>query len=234
MDYIINGLIGIICSVVAAWIFWYFSFKRTNVNIKFADKIEKKRSSFGDEGCSYRLKLINVGNENIIEVSFFAKMFIKENKIKHTCYLSFGHNGFTPILYGKKWQNREKNKSTGFSWTVELGMADTTFREFSKQFYPEKIREAAAKGTLTLEKILNTFGENVEIAIFAFGYDSVTGARKMFVSKRYTKNDILEGTYRRSVPAKRYKEYINNMLSIDTQKVSANLLETSGNKSDTN
>ena len=223
MEYIINGLIGTVCSIAAAWIFWYFSFKKTNVHIRFADNIEKSPSSFGGKGYRYRLKLMNDGNEDIIEVSFFAKLFIKRKNVKNTCYLSFGHKDFTPILYGRKWQNKKENKKTGFSWTIELGMADAAFREFSKRFYPPNIRQAAAGGTLTLDDILNTFEDDVQIAIYAFGYDSVTGARKMFLSKRYTADDILEGSYRRSVPMKKYKEYIDHLLSIDVRRASDSL-----------
>lgn len=221
MEYVINGVIGVLCSIVAAWIFWYFSFKRSNVNIKFADQIEKSPNAFGNKGYRYRIKLINIGRENLIEVSFFAKLFIKRKRIKNSCYLRFGYRDFTPILYGRKWQNKKKNRNIGFSWTIELGMSEETFLEFSKKFYPKEIRAAAAKRTLTLDDILNTFQDDVQIAIYAFGYDSVTGARKMFTSKRYTIKDISEGAYRRSVPMKKYKDYIENMLSIDVLKPAA-------------
>lgn len=218
MEYVINGVIGVLCSIVAAWIFWYFSFKRSNVNIKFADQIEKSPNAFGDRGYRYRIKLINIGSEDLIEVSFFVKLFIKRRRVKNSCYLRFGYREFTPILYGRKWQNKKQNKKTGFSWTIELGMAEETFLEFSKKFYPKEIRAAAMKGTLTLDDILNTFRGDAEIAVYAFGYDSVTGARKMFTSKRYTVKDVLEGSYRRSTPMKKYEDYIDNMLSIDVLK----------------
>lgn len=232
MDYIINAILGIVCSIVAAWIFWFFSFKKTNVNIRFPDKIEKSPNSFDSKGYRYRVKLINVGNENIIEVSFFAKLYIKREKIKNSCYLSFGHRGFMPILYGKKWQNKKENKNTGFSWTIEFGMADETYSEFSKKFYPENIREKAVAHTLTLDDIFNTFKDSFQISIYAFGYDSVTGARKMFVSKRYTSNDILEGTYIRSSTIDKYEDYINNILSIDLSKTAPNLSIKERNKTD--
>ena len=56
------------------------------------------------------------------------------------------------------------------------------------------IREKMVSQTLTLEDVFN-INDNVSIQIIIAGYDAFSGARKLFLSKRYLKEDIIFGKY---------------------------------------
>lgn len=192
-------LVAIICSVIASYLFWLFSFKATNVKLIFAYQIERSKSTQAGTNSRYRLKIINVGKRDLLELNIIAKLSIQRNKIKNNCYLRLGHQEIIPILYGKKHQNEINNKNKGFAWTLQFHLTDDFLQEFSKTIYPETIRSAAALEQLTLDDIFAEFGKKARITIYAFGYDAVTGARKMFVSSSYTINDIWIGKYNHSI-----------------------------------
>lgn len=213
VDAVSSNLLSIICSIIASFIFWYFSFKRSYTKIVFAEKIEKSKSVTPNANYRYRLKLINVGRENLVEVSYRAKItIVGKTRIRNSCYIQFGQQNTTPVLFGRRYQMKHKDR--GFSWTLPFILPDTAFIEYSKAFYPEEIRTAAKEHSLTLEMLLNYFKDNITITVYAFGNDSVTGARRVFISNNYRNADIVEGRYQLSKWFKNYNEYVSFILSI--------------------
>ena len=98
-------------------------------------------------------------------------------------------------------------------------MTDSVFRLFSKNIFPSNIVDLAKSKQLTFDDIFSEFGDRAYLTIYAFGYDSVTGARKIFVSKRYTITDIVYGSFRRSSNHfNKYNDYIYDILMIDKVK----------------
>jgi hypothetical protein len=54
---------------------------------------------------------------------------------------------------------------------------------------PKALRDKCADGTIRLEELMNA-GNNTTLEIYVFGYDSFSGARKLFESMSYSQNSI--------------------------------------------
>lgn len=62
--------------------------------------------------------------------------------------------------------------------------------DFIDSKFGDNINQKYKDGTLVLEDILST-GEKAHVRLFVFCYDSFSGSRKVFASKRYFQKDIL-------------------------------------------
>lgn len=235
---IYSVIIAVLCSIIASYLFWYYSFRKTNVKIRFSDQIEKSPDLSNKEKYRYRLKLINIGPRDLIEVSFIAKLSIKRKRTSNNCFLYLGHEEIIPILQGSKFQNKMVNRNKGCSWTLQFHETEDFFQEFSKSVYPENIRDAAQNNKLTLDDIFAEFGEKASITVYSFGYDSVTGARKMFVSPQYSINEIQTGLYLHNTQEMDYKTYIDHILTVgkddsNEKQIQLNTQVTNNNDSGT-
>lgn len=212
----IMGNVGI--SIVASAFFWYFSFVITGAKIIFSGTIEKQRSNSKQGECSYRIRLTNYGARDFTEVTLITKILITtHSETKRSTYLATGDDQTIPIMGG--WRSRTKERYMYYTYFPGLYMCDKTFKEFEHEKYTDEIRKKAKEKTLTLSDIFEEYGENVELTVYIFGNDAVTGARKMFTSKRYTLKDVEEGRFVEwqkenhfSLPVHR-KKHIENLLS---------------------
>lgn len=183
----------ILMSMLTAFFFWLATFVISGNRLIMSDVIEKSLvEKQEDEEAIYRLRIMNIGIRDMMEVSYSAKFIIREETTSRTTYLYMGDVDTVPILKG--WDGKKKNKFTAY--IPGFYIRDTALREFSKSHYPEAIREAAKRGKLTLHQLLAEYGDRASITVYVSGNDRLTGARKTFVSKEYTKNDFIEGKYK--------------------------------------
>lgn len=180
-------LFGALSSILASFIFWLLSFKWSTTNVIFSDKLEKSESASFPEKYRYRFRFSNYGTRDLIEILIKAKIVVNTGKKNHT-FLNVGNSGFVPVL-----KRRKKNRLTAQIFSLYVG--EEALNEFKKSFYKSEIREKAKSGKLSIEDIFTTYGEKVSITLFLFGNDSVTGARRIFVSKEYSINDVHNGIF---------------------------------------
>ncbi len=211
---IIDIITGVTCSLAASVVFWYLTYRYSFTKIKFSDCIEKSVDAYDKKQYRYRIRLINIGRRDLLEVTYTVRLSIKRGSNTNNTYLGLGYSCTPPILHGRKWQNKYKIQEA--SWKFPLQMTDSTYEEFSKRFYTKEIREAAQNKTLTLDKIFSTYKERIEIIIYACGYDAFTGRRIMFNSKKYSVSDIQCGVFNKSKEYKKYTDYVNHILSISS------------------
>ena len=215
-DAIFTIVTSIICSVIASYVFWTLSFKVSTTKIIFSHHIEK---SLREGRYKLRIRMVNTGPADLFDVRFVARLMYKprmkgERQSRATAvYLNFGHQSMLPILYGK--QKQKKHPTAVLSWTSVLEESDDFYSEFSKQHHTDAIRAKALNKTLTVDDVIVEYSENSHIRIFAFGTDSMTGIEKMFLSPRYTANDLIIGRF--NTPNKKfkwYRNYINYIMDI--------------------
>ncbi|MCL2222098.1 MAG: hypothetical protein FWC20_07725 [Oscillospiraceae bacterium] len=193
MNIFISVALGIVSSIIASSIFWLLAFKVTRTKVKFYENLEKSKNTGEYPGdFRYRVKVMNIGIRDFIEVEFICRLTIKrKNGVQNYTYLGVGNADKIPVLKGRK--NRCKKcdkKSTKGAHTLTLYCTSVTNREFSKKFYAESVKEKAGAEELSLDDILNEYFDTATITIYAYGYDAVTGARKMYVSQPYKFDDI--------------------------------------------
>lgn len=69
-----NVMCPFLISFFAAWIFWLLTYKYSNINIVFSDKLEKRKRDRegGGQEYVYRVRLSNIGRRDLMEVSLIA------------------------------------------------------------------------------------------------------------------------------------------------------------------
>ena len=66
---------------------------------------------------------------------------------------------------------------------------------FQRKAYPEEVRQKFQEKSLLLEDVL-LLGHDTKLRVVVFGYDSFSGARRIFESRLYGLNDIKEGRFK--------------------------------------
>ena len=221
MHIVESVLLGIISSIFASSIFWWFSFHRTKTKVEFPQAIEKSKNTGEYPGKNrYRIKIINSGIRDLIEVTFLAKLSIKRSNdhSRNYTYIGLGNENQLPIMYGK----RSQKKRAGINLANKLTFfpIQTTCNEFQKSIYPSFLRNKAQNNTLSLDDIFDNYRDSFELKVYVFGNDALTGARKLFISPTYTLDNIKTGKYITpvSLNAKkyrhcRYKKYVEDNLA---------------------
>jgi len=66
---------------------------------------------------------------------------------------------------------------------------------FQRKAYPEEVRRKFEEKSLLLEDVLS-LGHDTKLRVVVFGFDSFSGARRIFESKLYAVDDIKEGHFK--------------------------------------
>lgn len=193
-------------SVLAAWFFWMLTFQYTNIDIVFSDKLEKRKDvrNGATDLYRYRVRIVNMGKRDLIEVSMIAKVTVKtmENSKRkiHSTYFPVGEECVIPIIHRKRSKkeiqdaNRPEDRKEHRTMLYGLYTDDRAYTEYAKNIYDESIRKKAIERTLVIDDIFAVYPEAF-MTIYVFGNDCVTGARRKYESKEYTKEDIAAGKF---------------------------------------
>lgn len=210
-------IMPIICSVLAAFVFWTLSFRAPTTKIVFSPKLER---SFRDNKYRLRIRFINTGPADLYDIRYIARLSYKPKNAKGAvearktvAYINVGQRSSSPVLYGKKVQKQKRN--IVLCWTATLIESEDFYSTFSRWYNPDHIIEKAKAKTLTFDHVLEEYKESVKFKIFAFGIDSMTGIEKMFASCDYAHEDIITGKFNPAhVIINRYSDYVNYILSV--------------------
>jgi hypothetical protein len=195
-EFLFGFVLGIATNLLSWWILSHLIVPR----ISFSPQISKTRThkTQGDQsGYKYRVKIENSGRRAAIDVEIIARLRVKgiggfPKTNWHIVNIPLSTHGdksyrIPRILPVKK----------GLARRHTLRLLINEVEEFrTSLIYPEAIRKKAEEGTLLLEDLL-TLGSAANLQILVFAYDEFSGARKLFVSKRYTCGDIKEGPFDR-------------------------------------
>lgn len=202
-------LIPLLVSLLAAYVFWKLSFKYSNIEILFSDKLEKRKDvrAGKQDQYRYRLRIANIGRRDLFEVYMIARMTVNTYDGRtNTTYFPVGEEGTIPVLtksYNRKKREEYKNiyKKSGVwkrhtVYTYGLYINEIAYNEYSKDFYEEEIIKKAKEKKLVIDDIFQVYPD-ASLTVFIFGNDSVTGARRKYESKKFKKKDICEGRFHR-------------------------------------
>lgn len=186
IDLIISNLIGFLIGVTSSFLVWYYLFRVLVPRIVFSEKISKIKREDPPPKYNYRIKFQNRGKRAIIDVDIKIKLRIKglfKNRPSTWKEVSIPTSiEENPIIKPQKIGGQ----------IVNFGIMDCDF--FTSNLVEEEVRENFLKRTLSLEDILS-LGSGTELHVIIGGYDEFSGARKIFVSKLYRKDDIVGGQF---------------------------------------
>jgi len=203
-------LFGVISSLVASFIFWFLTFRYSRVNVEFSKAIRKINyvNASANNKYRYAIKFANLGKRSLLEVSIVARLYM--NRYNSFTYLSVGGNNSLPILYGNNY--RKKNKMTFIGDILGVWIGDVALSEFKRPFYPQKIKNKAKNNSLNLEDLFNELGDDVKLNFYVYGNEEFTGARRVFISANFSKDDIQFVRFGDALdfdPHEKYKAYID-------------------------
>lgn len=188
-----SNLVSFLLGIIASAIVWFITSKVSRVKIEFPRELMGDSDPFDESKYHYNIEVINNGKGELIDLHMQAKITIKGADRKNpglSCFALLNLDyfcNFPSLQYrGAKDKLGPRRCSGRLIYAINM---DGAYEEYKKVFYTEKIIEKAKNHTLQLDDIFLAYPDAV-IRFYLFGYDSFTGARKMYKSKYYGKADI--------------------------------------------
>lgn len=179
-DIFMSIILPIILSFLASLIFWFCTFKLSFTKVIFAGKLI---SSDEIKQGGYRFKMANIGWRDLIELNVVAKLTIKDEDRTRSFFLNISESrdsGFITVLPGMRTYRRKKRSNT------------RTMTVFSSESMQERLAKEMSSEMFQLKDVFDQYGERIKIVVYVYGNDRTTSARRMFESKEYSINDLMD------------------------------------------
>jgi len=180
-DFAASNLVSLLIGVVSSFLTWWGLFHWLVPKVEFSPFIGKAPRTSGS-GYSYRIKFINTGLRPIIGVEVYARLWIswKGDGNWVGTYIPFSGEG--EIKYDVPILERKRNRVLSFFINSVEG-----FR--TNPAYSTEFRAKATNKVLTMEDLLSQ-GKESYVRVFVSGFDSFSGARRVFQSRKFYRSDI--------------------------------------------
>lgn len=170
-------IIGIVTGILG----WAILAHLVVPSLSFSKNIAK---TYEGNKFRYRIKVNNTGWRSIIDVQLAARLRIPDLSTEpgrvQILYIPIGYNEHTPIIPPHR--------------QILFHLRITNIDTYGLALLPGNVVECINNGSVTLEDMLNMH-KDATLQFYIFGYDRLSGARKLFESKRYTLKDILLGAF---------------------------------------
>lgn len=176
--------IGILCSLAAWWILFYIIVPK----ISFSLSISKTSTKETKSNFKYRIAFQNSGRRGIVDAEIYAKLRIdglNPDFPKNSDFYSI------PLGYDKI--PKIVPQKGGSKHIIRLDV--TKIDELVLHTFPYKSTLSNFEENPNLLEDLLSLGRNANLRISVFGFDAVSGTRKVFESKLYQLNDVLHGRF---------------------------------------
>lgn len=173
--------VGFILGVISSAIVWLAVTHLIVPSIAFFPDITRTVSDETPSGYKYRVRFQNRGHRAILDLELFAclriqGLAINEPSTWRAIYIPVDDPRIPRVLSHRK---------SGKRLAVQLLVHSLS--DSARACLPAELQTKTKDGTLRLEDIM-AVGKNARLQVFAFGYDSFSGARKVFESQ------VLEAT----------------------------------------
>ena len=177
MDVLASSLIGIPIGILCSLLAWWLLFHIVTPKVEFSPKISKILLNGTHK---YRIKFGNVGRRRIIDVSLHGRVTARgissEFPNKLTDLPIKLKRDYWPVLSKKE---------------MKISSVESDHLVFNDIIFPSEVRLKAHENTLKLEDVFS-IGQQPILQINVFAYDEFSGSRKVFCSKKYSVEDIVE------------------------------------------
>lgn len=189
----LSNLASFLFGIIASAIVWFITSKVSRVRIEFPRELMGDSDPVDESKYHYNIEVMNIGKGELIDLHMQAKISIKGADRKNpglSCFALLNLDYFCnfPSLQYRGAIDKLGSKMCSGRLIYAINM-DGAYEEFKKIFYTDSIIEKAKNHTLQLDDIFLAY-PNAVIQFYLFGYDSFTGARKMYKSKYYGRTDI--------------------------------------------
>jgi hypothetical protein len=154
-------------------------------SISIISEIRKTASNENPSGYKYRINICNQGRRDAVDLEFFAKLRIQglingEPKIWRAIYIPVDD----PRI--PKMKSNRKKKSH-----MSVQLLVNSLSSYARDCLPKHLQKQLDERKLLLEDLMK-LGKNARLQVAVFGYDSFSGARKLFESSELDEAFIKE------------------------------------------
>lgn len=181
MELLLSFLLG----VAASALFWWVQNHYVVPRVVFSDGISKQRTDDSPSGVRYRIKLVNNGKRRAIDLEVIARLRIKGLRPEFP--------GNWEVIDLAMYVDRQPFVSPSRNFVARFYPEGT--EKFASSLFPQAIIDKKRQRLLTLEDVMQ-LGNNADLMLVVFCYDEFSGARKMFHTRRFTREDIVELPFR--------------------------------------
>jgi len=187
-----SQLAGFLLGILTSFLSWWLLSRYLVPRVRFSPCISKIPSEHDKSGWRYRVKFENSGRRTIIDVECLATFRTKGRGPRHPrtwdeAMIPLGPGG----VESWRFPRLRPVRVSGMRQLLTLHTSHAP--AFQELTYPEGIRKKAQDGTLLLEDVL-ALGTSAELQVWVFGYDEVSGTRRLFTTV-YHATDIVEGSF---------------------------------------
>lgn len=182
----VTNLVGVASGLGTSFFSWWVLFHVIVPKIDFSKKISKRKAQ-DNSGYTYRIKIANSGNRDIVSVECTARLIVDWDGTNN--WKAF----YIPLNPAGDRKTELPKISKGGVRVFRLYISQIKSLRMSSRV-PANIKLAAEDGTLELEEIL-CLGTNAKLKIYIAGNDGFSGARKVFESSYYSLSDIVSGRF---------------------------------------
>lgn len=191
-------LVGIAVGIATNLVAWWILFHGIRPGIRFSEHIAfapfGPKESDATNPVRYRVKIQNNTWRDIVDVQVRAEFLLNGiSRTGNTLMVRIPLNQYgdlelaIPRLSG--W--RPRRKRTGRVVALYEGLIQGAEKRVS---LPAPFRDEAEKGQTSVLDWLS-LGSGSVLRFAVFGYDGLSGARRLFLSKEYTSDDLRRGWY---------------------------------------
>ena len=188
-DLALANLLGLVVGMISSFASWWVLFHWFVPEVEFSPFISKITRK-GGSGFSYRIKLKNTGLRSIIGVEIYARLWIDWHGNGNWIGLYLPFSGEGDKKYDIPVFKRRANRILSFFIN-----AVPAFQTNIK--YPEPFRQKAKDRVICMEDVL-CLGKDAYIQVFVSGFDSFSGARRVYESRKFRKSDIYPNLFSKS------------------------------------
>ncbi|MCH9672484.1 MAG: hypothetical protein K0U93_13670 [Gammaproteobacteria bacterium] len=175
-------LVGIPVGIAASFLAWYLLFHWFTPSIVFSAQLSKQPDSAAS-GFSYRIKVRNTGTRTAIDLLYVVRWRVKGlgDRIENWNVVDLATSSDqSPFVEGQHHK------------IIRISPEDTA--RFPDPLFGANINHRARSKTLLLEDLFST-GTHSQIQAYVFACDAFSGTRRLFKSKWYGLDDIVEADF---------------------------------------
>lgn len=178
-----SPVFGFVLGVLSSLACWYLVSHLLRPNVRFSGYISETFLRQSGERIRHRIKMKNVGSRDIIDIKVLARVRIRGLRLERPNNISY----LDLFEIWVPYMQRKGSRVLDICETSQLRFKDDPRLAFAYQEWQER------DPTMSLTSLLD-MRQEANLEVLVFGYDSFSGARRMF-RQSYNRNSFRRGSF---------------------------------------
>ena len=188
--FMISNLIGVLTGIVSSVIVWWFLAKYLAPKLTFSRHLVKHPLSARGCGSDYQFKFMNCRRRMVVDVQLAGYLVVPSfprKNVNQLWKLTFFSRHIPALITTRKAKHVNRK--------ISFNLEDEELLEiFRRDYIPDDTRARALEKRLRLEDLFS-LPNDPYILVLIIATDAVSGATKVFKSRKYRQRDIVVGDF---------------------------------------